>query len=220
MTSMYRRNFTGIIAQGKTAEFLAAMREARDHQRERGIRARTCIWGAMTGQTNDVLITSDFNSLDELEKFTEMAAMDQSFATVRRAVREQMVFESAQVSIARLSYHSEGLISSEDATEPRNFMRILTGDVKPGHSREFVFSISQALEYQKQRGIDATTSVWGSVTGATNGIAIVGEFDTLAELERFDELAIQDQEFGRLRRATRESMVFSTSQVQLLRNLL
>ncbi len=99
-------------------------------------------------------------------------------------------------------------------------MRVMTGDVRPGHHREFVMSISQALEYQKLRGIDATTSVWGSVSGATAGIAIVGEFDSLAELERFDDLAAQDQEFGRLRRATRESMVFQTSAVQLLRNLL
>lgn len=81
-------------------------------------------------------------------------------------------------------------------------------------------SISQALEYQKQRGIDATTSVWSSVTGATNGVSVVGEFDSLAELEQFDELAAQDQEFGRLRRATRESMVFQTSLVELYRNLL
>jgi hypothetical protein len=217
---MYRRSFTGIIAQGKTAEFLAAMREARDHQDDRGIRARTCIWGAMTGQTNHVEITSDFNTLEELEKFTELAAIDSRFASVRRAVRQQMVEESAQVTIWRLSYHSEGLISSEDATAPRKFMRVLTGDVRPGHHREFVLSISQALEYQKQRGIDATTSVWGAVTGATAAIAIVGEFDSLAELERFDELAIQDQEFGRLRRATRETMVFQTSRVQLLRNLM
>jgi hypothetical protein len=219
MTSIYRRNFAGIIAQGKTREFLAAMVDAREHQDDRGIRARTCIWSAMTGQTNAVLITRDFNSLEELEKFTELAAVDASFATVRRAVREQMV-DSAQVTISRLAYHSEGLISSEDATAPRKFMRVLTGDVRPGRNREFVMSISQALEYQKQRGIDATTSVWGAVTGATNGIAVVGEFDSLDDLEQFDELSATDQEFGRLRRATRECMVFQTSQVQLLRNLL
>ncbi|MFN0146769.1 MAG: hypothetical protein ACKVT1_09675 [Dehalococcoidia bacterium] len=217
---MYRRIFTGIIDQGKTSSFLAAMREARDHQSERGIRARTTIWGAMTGQTNHVLIASDFNTLDELEKFTEMAATDTAFATVRRAVREQMVYHSAQVSIQRLSYHSDGLISSEDATAPRKFMRTLSGEVQPGHHREFVYSISQALEYQKQRGIDASTSVWASVTGGTSGVAIIGEFDSLSELERFDELASQDTEFARLRKATRQSMVFLTSQVQIMRNLL
>jgi hypothetical protein len=217
---MYRRNFTGVIGQGKTAGFLSAMREAREHQSERGIRARTTIWGAMTGATNDVLIASDFNTLDELEKFTELAALDASFALVRRAVREQMIYESATASIYRLSYHSEGLISSEEATEPRKFMRVLAGEVQAGRHREFVMSISQALEYQKERGIDATTSVWSSVTGHTSGVAIVAEFDSLAELERFDELAAQDQEFGRHRRATRETMVFHTSQVQVLRNLL
>ncbi len=217
---MYRRIFTGIIDQGKTRSFLDAMREARDHQEGRGIRARTTIWGAMTGQTNGVLIASDFNTLDDLEKFTELAALDASFATVRRAVRTQMVYESSEVSIHRLAYHSGGLYSSEDATAPRRFMRTLVGEVRPGHHREFVMSISQALEYQKQRGIDATTSVWSAVTGQTSRVSIVGEFDTLAELEKFDEMAQQDLEFARLRKATRESMVFLTSHVDLMRNLL
>lgn len=217
---MYRRSFAGIIDQGKTSSFLAAMGEARDHQEERGIRARTTIWGSMTGQTNGVLIAADFNTLDDLEKFQEMAATDTAFATVRRAVREQMIYHSSQVSIQRLSYHSEGLISSEEATAPRKFMRTLAGEVQAGHHREFVLSISQALEYQKQRGIDATTSVWSSVTGATSGVQIVAEFDSLSELERFDELAQQDTEFARLRKATRQSMVFLTSNVQIMRNLL
>ncbi|MFN0094726.1 MAG: hypothetical protein ACKVVT_08100 [Dehalococcoidia bacterium] len=217
---MYRRIFSGIIAQGKTGSFLSAMREARDHQSDRGIRARTTIWGSMTGQTNAVMIASDFDTLDELEKFQDLAAEDAAFASVRRAVREQMVYHSAAVSMHRLSYHSEGLISSEEATEPRKFMRTLTGEVQAGHHRDFVYSISQALEYQKQRGIDAHTSVWSSVTGQTSGVSVVGEFDSLAELEHFDELASTDTEFARLRAATRSSMVFLTSQVQLLRNLL
>ena len=216
---MYRRNFTGIIDQGKTSSFLAAMREAREHQEVRGIRARTTIWGSMTVQTNQVLIASDFNTLDELEKFTEISASDAAFASVRRAVREQMVYHSAEVSIQRLSFHSEGLISSEETTEPRKFMRALAGEVQPGRHREFVYSISQALQYQKERGIDAVTSVWSSVTGATSGITIAGEFDSLAELERFDELSQQDAEFSRLRKGSRESMVFLTSRVALHRNL-
>ncbi len=219
-TSMYRRTFTGVVAQGKTASFLAAMRENREHQTGRGIRARTTIWGAMTGQTNEVLIASDFDTLEELEKFIELSSSDAAFANVRRAVREQMVFGLADVSIHRLSYHSEGLISSEEATAPRKFMRTLSGDVQPGHHREFVLSISQALEYQKQRGIDATTSVWSAVTGGTSAVRIEGEFDSLSELEEFDDLASQDTEFARLRKGTRQSMVFQTSQVQLLRNLL
>lgn len=217
---MYRRLFSGIIEQGRTSSFLAAMREAREHQIDRGIRARTTIWGAMTGQTNGVLIASDFNTLDDLERFTEMAAEDASFATVRRAVRSEMVFDASDVSIHRLAYHSEGLYSSEDATAPRRFMRVLAGDVQPGKHREFVMAISQALEFQKQRAIDATTSVWSAVTGATAGISVVAEFDTLVELERFDEMAQKDADFAELRKASRASMVFLTSEVNLYRNLL
>lgn len=217
---MYRRTFSGIIDQGKTKSFLEAMREARDHQIDRGIRARTSIWGAMTGQTNGVQIVSDFNTLNDLERFTEMAAQDASFAVVRKAVRSEMVFEASNVSIHRLAYHSDGLISSEDATAPRRFMRVLAGEVRPGNHHKFVMAISQALEYQKARGIDATTSVWSAITGQTSGIALVAEFDSMTELERFDELAQKDMEFGALRRATRETMVFLTSQVALYRNLL
>jgi hypothetical protein len=217
---MYRRLFTGIIERGKTSSFLEAMREASEHQVDRGIRARTTIWGAMTGQTNAVAIASDFNTLDDLEKFTELSSEDARFAQVRRAVRAQMLYDQTQVSIHRLSYHSEGLYSSEEATEPRRYMRVLGGEVLPGRHREFVMSISQALEYQKDRGIDATTSVWSAVTGATSGVSIVGEFDTLAELERFDEMAMKDAEFATLRKATREAMVFLTTQVNIFRNLL
>lgn len=216
---MYRRLFSGIIAQGQTTAFLAAMSEARDHQTGRGIRARTSIWSAMTGQTNSVVIASDFNTLDELEKFVELAALDSIFAGIRRAVRSLMVYEHTEVGIHRLDYHSEGLISSEEATEPRHYLRTLTGEVKPGHHRDFVLSVSQALEYQKNRGIDATTSVWSHVTGGTSGVSLVAEFDTLAELEKFDEMAQQDQEFAALRRKSRESMVFLTSRVQVMRNL-
>jgi len=217
---MYRRVFSGIIEQGRTASFLEAMREARDHQTDRGIRARTSIWGAMTGQTNGVLIVSDFNTMNDLERFTEMAAQDASFAVVRRAVRSEMVFEASDVSIHRLSYHSEGLYSSEDATAPRKFMRQLRGEVQPGRHHQFVMAISEALEYQKQRGIDATTSVWSSVTGRTAGILLVAEFDSFAELERFEELVQTDSAFATLRRKARETMVFKTSHVDLYRNLL
>jgi len=217
---MYRRIFSGIIQQGRTRPFLEAMREAREHQINRGIRARITIWGAMTGETNHVLVVSDFNTLDELEKFTELAANDANFAESRRAVRSEMVFESAEAEILRLAYHSEGLYSSEDATAPRRYMRILTGEVQAGRHREFVMAISQSLEFQKERGIDATTSVWSAVTGPTSGISVVGEFDTFAELERFDDLGQKDADFARLRRAARENMVFLTSEVAIYRNLL
>lgn len=217
---MYRRLFTGLVERGKTAEFLGALRESVTHQLDRGIRARTTVWGCVTGQTNGVAIASDFNTLDDLERFTDLATEDARFAIVRRAVRAAMVFESSEVNIQRLSYHSQGLISSEEATAPRKYMRTLTGEVLPGHHRDFVMSISQALEYQEQRGIDAVTSVWSAVTGGTSEVSIVAEFESLVELERFDEIAAQDQEFAALRRKTRESMVFLTSRVELFRNLL
>jgi hypothetical protein len=158
--------------------------------------------------------------MEDLEKFQDLSAEDARFAAARRAVRSQMVYESSTVAIHRLAYHSEGLISSEEATAPRRYMRTMYGDVLAGRHREFVMSISQALEYQKQRGIEATTSVWSAVTGATNGVSIVAEFDSLAELERFDEMAQNDAAFAALRKATREAMVFLTSQVQLMRNLM
>jgi hypothetical protein len=139
---------------------------------------------------------------------------------VRRAVRTHMVYDDSRVSIHRLAYHSEGLMTSEDATAPRKYMRVLSGQVQPGHHREFVLSVSQALDYQKQRGIDAHTSVWSGMTGHTSDVSIVAEFDSLAELEKFDEMAVTDAEFGRLRSATRSSMVFLTSETQLMRRLI
>lgn len=217
---MYRRMLTGVIAEGKTSAFLKAMRAASEHQNERGIRARTTVWGAMTGQSSSVVIASDFNTLDDLEKFTDLAATDARFAAVRRAVATEMVYQASEVSILRLAYHSEGMISSEDATAPRRYIRTLTGEVQAGRHREFVMTMSQALEYQKQRGIAAMTSVWSAVTGGTSGVSIVAEIDSLVELEKFDEMALQDAEFGKLRRATRETMVFLTSHVELMRNLL
>ena len=57
-------------------------------------------------------------------------------------------------------------------------------------------------------------------TVCASGVSIAGEFDSLSELERFDELAVRDAEFGRLRAATRASMVFLTSKTQLMRNLM
>ncbi|MDZ7728565.1 MAG: hypothetical protein U5Q44_10455 [Dehalococcoidia bacterium] len=217
---MYRRIVTGIVERGKTRDFLEAMRQSVEHQEERGIRARTTVWGAVTGQTNSVYIASDFSGLDELDKFLDLTSQDQSFAKIRREVRSQMVFDSSEVSIHRLAFHSEGLMSSEDATAPRRYMRILSGDVQPGKHREFVMSVSHALQYQAQHGIDATTSIWSSVTGTTNGVSIIAEFDSLDELEKFDEMAQKDGEFAKLRAASRDAMVFLTSHVSIMRNLL
>ena len=217
---MYRRILVGVVAQGQTRDFLSAMREANTFQTERGIRARTAVWGAMTGQNNSVVIAADFNTLEDLEKWTDLATEDSRFAIVRREVRSAMIYEDSEVSILRLAYHSEGLMTSEDATAPRKYMRVLHGDVKPGSHREFVLSVSVALDYQKQRGIDAHTSVWSKMTGHTSGVSIVAEFDSLGELEKFDEMAVTDAAVGRLRAATRASMVFLTSETQLMRNLM
>ncbi len=118
---MYRRILTGVIAQGKTRDFLAAMAVASTYQTERGIRARTAIWGAMTGQNNSVVIAADFNTLDDLEKWTDLSTEDSRFAVVRRDVRAHMVYEGSEVAILRLAYHSEGLMTSEDATAPRRY---------------------------------------------------------------------------------------------------
>jgi hypothetical protein len=217
---MYRRSYRGVVERGKTRDFLEAMRESKVHQEDRGIRARTSVWAGMTGPTNTVVIVSDFNTLDDLERFSDLVTEDARFAVIRRAVRSQMVYEGSDVVIQRLSYHSEGLISSEDATAPRRYMRVSGGQHLPGRQREFIVAISEALEYQKKRGIDATTSVWSHLTGRTSGIDIVGEFDSLAELERFEDMAMRDTEFSALRKATRENMVFLTGHVDLLRNML
>lgn len=217
---MYRRVTTGIVERGKTGDFLTAMAASRTYQAERGIRARTAIWGAVTGETNGVLVVSDFSALNEMESYIDLTAQDANFARLRRELRTTMVTEASMVTVYRLAFHSEGLISSEEATEPRRFMRVLSGDVLPGSHREFVLAVSHALQYQANRGIDATTSVWTSVTGSTRGIQVVGEFDTLSELEKFDEMGRNDAEYTRLRGSARQNMVFLTSQVQLFRNLM
>ena len=217
---MYRRLLEGIVDRGRTRDLLKATEIAVAHQGERGIRARTAVWAAMTGQTNTALIAMDFNTLEDLERMSDLSVEDSQFAGVWDAVLETMVPEQTTVAIQRLAFHSQGLISAEEATAPRHFMRIMTGDVLPGRHREFVLSISEALTYQTERGVDATTSVWSSLSGGTNSIAIVGEFDSMTELQEFDDMALQDAEFARLRRATRETMAFLTTHVDLMRNLL
>lgn len=217
---MYRRVTTGIVERGKTGEFLVAMAASRSYQAERGIRARTAIWGAVTGETNAVLVVADFSELNEMETYLDLSAQDATFAALRHELRGTMVTDASRVAVYRLAFHSDGLISSEEATEPRRFMRTLSGDVRPGGHREFVMAVSHALQYQASRGIDATTSVWTAVTGSTSGVQVVGEFDGLSELEKFDEMGRNDAEYTRLRGSARQNMVFLTSQVQLLRNLM
>ena len=217
---MYRRLIRGIVERGQTGALLGAARVAIEHQENRGISARTAIWAAMTGPTNAISIVMDFNTLEELERLNDLAAQDAQFAGIWADVERHLLPGHTNASIHRLSYHSEGLISAEEATAPRRFLRLMTGEVLPGKGREFVVSLSEALRYQAERGVDATTSVWTALSGGTNAIAIAGEFDSMAELERFDDLALQDAEFARFRRATREAMAFLTTHVELMRNVL
>ena len=217
---MYRRLIRGIVERGQTGALLGASRVAIEHQENRGISARTAIWAAMTGPTNAISIVMDFNTLEEMERLNDLAAQDAQFAGIWADVERHLLPGHTDASIHRLSYHSEGLISAEEATAPRRFLRLMTGEVLPGKGREFVVSLSEALRYQAERGVDATTSVWTALSGGTNAIAIAGEFDSMAELERFDDLALQDAEFARFRRATREAMAFLTTHVELMRNVL
>ncbi len=217
---MYRRLIRGIVERGQTADLLAAARVAIEHQTNRGISARTALWAAMTGPTNAVSIVMDVNALEELERWNDLATQDARFAGIWADVERHLLPGRTDASIHRLSYHSEGLISAEEATAPRRFLRLMTGEVLPGKGREFVLSLSEALQYQAERGVDATTSVWTALSGGTNAIAIAGEFDSMAELERFDDLALRDAEFARFRRATREAMAFLTTHVELMRNVL
>ena len=217
---MYRRLIHGIVERGQTGALLGAARTAIEHQDNRGISARTALWAAMTGPTNAVSIVMDVNTLEELERWNELAVQDAQFAGIWADVERHLLPGHTNASIHRLSYHSEGLISAEEATAPRRFLRLMTGEVLPGKGREFVVSLAEALQYQSEKGVDATTSVWTALSGGTNAIAIAGEFDSMAELERFDDLAVQDADFARFRRATREAMAFLTTHVELMRNVL
>ena len=98
---MYRRLIRGIVERGQTGELLAAARVAFEHQDNRGIRARTALWAAMTGPTNAVSIVMDFNTLEELERFDDLALQDSEFARFRRATREAMAFLTTHVELMR-----------------------------------------------------------------------------------------------------------------------
>ncbi len=98
---MFRRVLTGRVAPGKHSEFLRAVEEALDYQSARGIEARFSVWDAITGPTSNVEIIAEFEDLKELEQYEELAAQDQRFAQLRRAVREAMVFDSAEINIYR-----------------------------------------------------------------------------------------------------------------------
>lgn len=99
------------------------------------------------------------------------------------------------------------------------FRRVLTGRVAPGKHGEFLRAVEAALDYQSARGIEARFSVWDAITGQASTVEIVAEFEDLRELEQFEELAAQDQEFAKLRRAVREAMVFDSAVINIYRNL-
>ena len=99
------------------------------------------------------------------------------------------------------------------------YRRVLTGQISPGKHSEFVAAVEEALDYQDKRGMRATYSVWDAITGATNQVEIVSEFDSLDDLERFEELTAQDQQFADLRARVRAAMVFETTTITLYRRL-
>ncbi len=98
---MFRRVLSGRVAPGKHGEFLRAVEEALDYQAQRGIEAQFSVWDAITGGASIVEIIAEFEDLNELEQFEELAAQDQRFAELRRAVREAMIFDSAVINIYR-----------------------------------------------------------------------------------------------------------------------
>ncbi len=100
------------------------------------------------------------------------------------------------------------------------FRRVLTGKVAPGRHGEFLRAVEAALDYQSKRGIEARFSVWDAITGAASLVEIIAEFDSLVELEQFEELAAQDQHFAELRRGVREAMVFDSAEINIYRNLI
>ncbi len=98
---MYLRVFSGQIQPGQHAAFLAAVEAAVDYQQQRGIRIRTTVWNALTGDPNRVTIDGEFQSLQDLETFEELVAQDQQFAELRAAVRRAMVFETSTITLYR-----------------------------------------------------------------------------------------------------------------------
>ena len=100
------------------------------------------------------------------------------------------------------------------------YQRVLTGHVAPGKHGEFLAAAEAALDYQAQRGIEADFAVWDSITGPASQVKIVAHFDSLQELEQFEELAAQDQTFSELRQRVRAAMIFESAQVQILRRLI
>ena len=99
------------------------------------------------------------------------------------------------------------------------YRRVLRGQVAPGHHGEFLAAVEEALLYQQQRGIGARYSVWDALTGRASEVEIISVFESLQDLERFEELVAQDQAFADLRQRVRAAMVFESTTVTLYRQL-
>lgn len=99
------------------------------------------------------------------------------------------------------------------------YRRVLTGQVAPGRHGDFLRAVEEALEYQSRRGIEARFSVWDAISGPASQVEIIAEFESLQELEQFEELAAQDHRFAQMRRAVREAMVFDSTTIAIYRNL-
>ena len=99
------------------------------------------------------------------------------------------------------------------------YRRVLTGQVAPGQHGEFLAAAQAAFDYQAARGIEADFAIWDSISGPASEVEIVAQFDSMQELEQFEELAAQDQTFSDLRRRVRQAMVFESASVQIFRRL-
>ena len=99
------------------------------------------------------------------------------------------------------------------------YRRVLTGQVAPGEHGKFLAAVDAALDYQAQRGIQAKYSVWDAITGHASEVEIISEFESLMELDQFEELSSQDHEFATLRSRVMQSMVAGSASVQLSRRM-
>ena len=100
------------------------------------------------------------------------------------------------------------------------YRRVFGGQVAPGKHGEFLGAVQGVLDYQRQRGVAAQYSVWNSITGEANYVEVVSEFDSLLELEQFEEMVAQDQEFANMRSRVRQAMVFESADITLYRRMI
>lgn len=99
------------------------------------------------------------------------------------------------------------------------YRRVFRGRVAPGKHGEFQAALQEALDHQLLRGIDARFTVWDALTGPNNEIEVISEFDSLSDLEKFEDLVAQDAAFAELRQRVRAAMLFETTSVALYRKM-